>query len=228
MRKKATMTILLASLYVFAVRPASAVNKETLEMMQQLDHIRQLLEATQKTVQELKSQVDALNAGAARFEQNQAQLQTQIIRQQRKLDDLDEMLSSTRLANEQHFANLHKALGQYRDEQQKAFNTLTGQTPTVVTTETAAPAPRPAASAPAAPPEGYVTDVKGDVITIDWGSSKGMQPGSRLAFYKASDKATRAGEIEITEVMDSDSSRARIVAINPGLKPEFGDIVRTE
>jgi hypothetical protein len=49
-----------------------------------------------------------------------------------------------------------------------------------------------------------------------------------LALYKASDPNTRVGVIEIIQVIDAGTSRAQIVEVNPGVKPEFSDVVRLE
>jgi hypothetical protein len=63
---------------------------------------------------------------------------------------------------------------------------------------------------------------------IDMGSAQGIQPGTRLAVYKAADPNTRVGVIEVTQVVDTGNSRARIVTMNAGVKPDFSDIVRVE
>jgi hypothetical protein len=63
---------------------------------------------------------------------------------------------------------------------------------------------------------------------IDMGSVQGIQPGAQLAVYKATDPNTRVGVIEVTQVVDSGNSRAHIVTMNAGVKPEFGDIIRVQ
>ena len=63
---------------------------------------------------------------------------------------------------------------------------------------------------------------------IDMGSAQGLQQGTRLAVYKATDVNTRVGVIEVTQVVDTGNSRARIVTMNAGVKPEFSDVVRVE
>jgi hypothetical protein len=63
---------------------------------------------------------------------------------------------------------------------------------------------------------------------IDMGSAQGIQQGSRLAVYKATDPNTRVGVIEVTQVVDSGNSRARIVTMNSGVQPEFSDVVCVE
>jgi hypothetical protein len=75
--------------------------------------------------------------------------------------------------------------------------------------------------------QGYVTAVEGDSVTLDVGSSQGIHQGAHLALYKASDPHTRVGVIEIIQV-DAGTSRAKIVTKDPGVRPEFSDVVRLE
>lgn len=181
-------------------------------------------------VRGLKSQVEALTAQLTELRQNQAQVQTAIIRQQRSLQDMDQLLSSLRISSEENFSGLKTAVSQLRADQQKAFLALTGQpaqpaagTPEVATT----PRPGPMVSTPPVV-QGYITVVEGNTLTVDLGSAQGLHPGSRLAVYKASDQNTRVGVLEVTQVVDGGNSRARIVTLNPGVRPEFSDLVRLE
>lgn len=185
----------------------------------------------QDQITTLKTQLETQGTHLAELRQSQAQLQAVIIRQQRALQDIDQLLSSFRLGNEENFSNLKTALTQLRTEQQKAFSSLTGQSAQAgAGTVEVVPTPRPAAGLPAAPPtiQGYVTLVQGDMVTVDLGSGRGLHPGSRLALYKATDQNTRVGVLEVTEVVDAGNSRARIVTMNSGVRPDFSDIVRLE
>src|SRR2546425_694816 len=76
--------------------------------------------------------------------------------------------------------------------------------------------------------QGYVTNLDRNEVVIDQGSGKGLRVGSRLAFFKATDPTTRVGELEVTVVTGAGSSRARILTMAAGVRPEFGDIVRLE
>jgi hypothetical protein len=180
-------------------------------------------------MQALGNQVAALNAQLAELKQNQAQLQAVTIRQQRALQDLDQMLSSLRIGNEENFANLKTALTELRTETENAVKKLTGQAATQPGAVAAVGPAVPPPAAPARPPsQGYITAVEGGNVMIDMGSAQGIQLGSRLAVYKATDPTTRVGVIEVTQVVDAGNSRARIVTMNAGAKPEFSDIVRVE
>lgn len=180
-------------------------------------------------IQALGNQVAALNAQLAELKQNQAQLQAVTIRQQRALQDLDQMLSSLRIGNEENFATLKTALTELRSETENAVKKLTGQP----AQQPAAPAEaaivtRPGAVSPRQAPQGYITAVDAGNVMIDMGSAQGVQQGSRLAVYKATDPNTRVGVIEVTQVVDAGNARARVVTMNAGAKPEFSDVVRVE
>jgi len=173
--------------------------------------------------------VAALNAQLAELKQNQAQLQAVAIRQQRALQDLDQMLSSLRIGNEENFAKLKTALTELRAETENAVKKLTGQpaqqpAAPVEATLVTHPGAVPARQAP----QGYITAVDGGNVMIDMGSAQGVQQGSRLAVYKATDPNTRVGVIEVTQVVDAGNARARVVTMNAGARPEFSDVVRVE
>jgi hypothetical protein len=173
----------------------------------------------QDQIQALKKQNDALAAALAQLRQDQAEFQAVIVRQQRKIEDLQQLVASLRIGEEENFSSVKTAIGKLGDQQQKSFNDLIGHS-----TQTAS-----APAAPAAPAvKGYVTVVKGDTLTLDVGSSQGLHVGSRLLLFKATDLNTPVGEVEVTEVMDANSSHARVVSLNPGVKAEFSDIVRPE
>jgi len=181
-------------------------------------------------MQALGNQVAALGSQLAELKQNQAQLQTVIIRQQHQLQDLDEMLSSLRIGNEENFSKLKSSIADLRAQNDSLLSKMTGApaAPAATPGEVAS-VPTPANPAPARRTSpGYVTAVDGSNVMIDMGSAQGVQQGSQLAFYKSTDPNTRVGVIEVTQVIDPHNSRARIVTMNPGVKPEFGDMVRAE
>jgi DNA-binding ferritin-like protein len=89
-----------------------------------------------------------------------------------------------------------------------------------------------AAAVPEAPKiEGYITDPPAegkDVCTVNKGSAAGVKVGMRLLVFKAGDPNSQVGLLEITEVLDANNSRAKILHSKPGIKLEFSDIVRAE
>ncbi len=185
--------------------------------------------ALQEQIQALKTQLDSLNGQVAELKQNQQQLQTVIVRQQRMLQDMDQLASSLRLGQEENFSGLRTALNEMRAEHKKEFASLTGK-PTETGTGPMGAEPRGTTQLAAPRPvQGYITVVDAsNNVTVDLGSGQGMQPGSRLAICKATDPNTRVGVLEVTQVLDSGNSRARIVTMNAGVRPEFSDIVRLE
>ena len=196
-------------------------------------YLSEQFKAIQDQVQALTSQLQTLNAQLQELRQNQAQFQAVIVRQQRSLKELDEMVTSMRLGGEENFSNLKSAITQLRNETQAGLRQLGGTTsPVSVPTEVAPPRGGPATQA-AQMLQGYVTAVEGNNpqdfrVTLDMGSSQGIRQGSRLALYKASDPNTRVGVVEIIQVIDAGTSRAQIITLNTGVRPEFSDVVRLE
>lgn len=176
-------------------------------------------------IQALSKQVQGLNTRLAEVDKNQAQIQEVLVRQQRSLQDLEQLVSSTRLSSEENLSALKTTLNQLRTETQRSLTAL-GVRPTE-TTAIGVTATGGAATSPAGA-QAYITIVEGNEVVIDQGSAKGIHVGSRLALYKANDPNTHAGELEVTQVVDAGSSRAKILSMSAGVRPEFGDIVRLE
>lgn len=223
MMRRSILAVFLMLLFAGNALPRwDAKDRQYLE-----DEFRALREQLQAT----KSQVDSLNAQLGELRQAQIQVQAVLIRQQRTLQDLDQMVSSLRLSHEENLANLKTSLTELRTEQEEAFAALTGRAFSAPGggTETAAGSltPPTVVSGPRAT-QGYVTIVEGEQVTVDLGTAQGIQQGSHLALYKAADPGTRVGVLEVIQVLDAGNSRARILTVNAGVRPEFSDIVRLE
>lgn len=222
MMRRVLLSVLLAAFCASAAWP-----KWKEEEQKYLDDHFQ---AAREQVQALRAQIDALNARVAELQQGQAQLQQAMVRELRALQDANQFLSAMRAGNDESFSNLRSAISQFRAEAQKSFSTLSGQP--IPTTGMAEVTSVQRAAAPAAPTpqgvQGYVTIVDGNNVTVDVGSSRGIRVGSRLVVYKATDPNTRVGVLEVTQVIDRENSKAQIVTMNPGIRPEFSDIVRVE
>jgi hypothetical protein len=229
-----TRRIALTLFLLFCVTPLASAKFKEDEQKYLDDQFKAVLDQ----MQAMGNQVAALNAQLTEIRQNQAQLQAAIIRQQHQVQDLDEMLSSLRIGNEENFSKLKTAIAELRAQTESAVNKLASQTSVAPTAPVATPPPsappevavaRPASPAPSRPAtQGYVLAVDGDSVMIDMGSAQGIQQGSRLALYKATDPNTRVGVIEVSQVIDAGNARARIVTMNSGVKPEFSDVVRVE
>jgi len=189
-------------------------------------YLNDQFKAIQDQVQALTTQLQTLNAQLQELRQNQAQFQTIISRQQRSLQDLDQMGTSMRLGSEENFSNLKMAIIQLRKDTQDSFAKLNrgsfgpstaggGGVPSVP-------------EAPSMPAQGYVLVVDGNAVTLDTSALAGIHQGSHLALCKSSDLSTRVGVLEVTQVMDGGKSRAQVVTVNTGVQPEFSDVVRLE
>jgi hypothetical protein len=221
-RRSALAAFLMLIFATTAAAKWDAKDKQFLE-----DQFRALREQ----IQAMKAQTDSLNAQVAELRQAQVQVQAVLIRQQRTLQDLDQMVSSLRLSQEENLTNLKAALSQLQTDQEKAFAALSGKGSEAgggsPEHAVASAAPVAGTAAPAAT-QGYVTIVEGDNVTVDLGTAQGVQQGSRLALFKAADPGTQVGVLEVIQVLDAANSRARIVTMNTGVRPEFSDIVRAE
>jgi TolA-binding protein len=185
--------------------------------------------ALQEQLQALKAQLDALGGQVAELRQNQQQLQAVIIRQQSLLQEMDQLVSSVRLGQEESFSGLRRALNELRSDNEKAFASLTGRSAEPGGAATAPERKGTVEAPPTRVVQGYITIVdKDNTVTVDLGSGQGIQVGSRLAVYKANDANTRVGLLEVVQVVDTGNSRARIVTMNSGIQPEFSDFVRLE
>ena len=189
-------------------------------------YLNDQFKAIQDQVQALTTQLQTLNAQLQELRQNQAQFQAVIVRQQRSLQDLDQMVTSMRLGGEENFSSLKTAITKLQNETLAGLKQLGGAPSQVpVPTEPTKPG---SVNPPQPVLQGYVTAVEGNNVMLDMGSSQGIHQGSRLALYKASDPNTRVGVIEIIQVIDAGTSRAQIVTLNTGVRPEFSDVVRLE
>jgi len=192
-------------------------------------YLNDKFKAIEDQVTALTTLLQTLNAQLQVLRQNQAQFQAVIDHQQQALQNLDQLVTSMHLGDEENFSSLKTAITQLRKDTKAGIASLTGVQPGSVTAETT----KPSSENSPRVLQGYVTDVKGnnigDIVTLDVGSSsQGIHQGSRLTLYKASDLNTQVGLVEITQVIDAGTSRAQIVTLNPGVRLEWGDVVRLE
>jgi hypothetical protein len=217
--------ILLGTFLLLCITPSAFPKFKDDEQKYLDDQFKAILDQ----MQAMGNQVASLTGQLTEIKQNQSALQNAFLRQQHQLQDLDDMLSSLKVGNEENFSKIRTAVADLRAETDSAVSKLTGQAAQPAAAPTTAAVSTPAAPAPSPsrpPTQGYVTSFDGTTVTIDMGSAQGIQQGAKLAFYKASDPNTRVGVIEVTQVVDAGNSRAMVVTMNPGVKPEFSDIVR--
>src|SRR5712692_570393 len=78
-------------------------------------------------VQALSKQVQTLATRLAEANQNQTNLQEALVKQQRALEALEQLVSSMRSSSDENLASLKAALDQMRAETEKSLTTLAGR-----------------------------------------------------------------------------------------------------
>lgn len=187
----------------------------------------------------LETQLNNLSKAVASLEKQQTAFEVSLQSQRQRLQGLKQSLLTVQLGQVEGFANVSSALSRVSSGEQSSFSSLrkamaqleqAQQASSAAQSSQAAPSAGPAnntsGNSPAqAPPQGYVTVVSGDTVTIDLGSSAGLQKGSRLDLYDPSDPSTPIGVVEVTDVLDAGDANVKAVS---GEKPKFSDIVRPE
>ena len=185
----------------------------------------------------LSAQLVGLQKAVVALQQQQTALQTALVSERQRLQGLKQSLLTMQLGQVEGFANVSSALSRVSSGEQASFASLqkavaqlqaaqqASASSSSATPSSGAAGASSASSAAAAPVQGYVTVVSGDTITIDLGSSAGLQKGSRLDLYRASDPTTPVGVLEVTQVLDAGDANVKSIS---GSKPRFSDIVRPE
>jgi len=182
--------------------------------------LQQYLVAEMASVQEkldkIGARLDAVDSQLAKLKDQQQSLASDIHANQELSKATDSSVTSLRMSNQEDLLSLKTDVARIRRD----LGDLTDQV-----RKSAAPPP---ATAPAAQPkmEGYITQVSATGISINLGSAAGVEVGMRFGVYRAAEPQTRIGTIEVTEVVDANNSKAKIVASNPNTKFQFSDIVR--
>jgi len=164
----------------------------------------------------LSARLDAVESQLAKLKDQQQSLASDIHANEELSKATDTSVTSLRVSNQEDLlslktdvARIRRDLGDLTDEVRKAA------------------APPPAPAPPTQPKmEGYITQVAPAGISINLGSAAGVEVGMRFGVYRAAEPQTRIGTIEVTEVVDANNSKAKVVASNPNTKFQFSDIVR--
>jgi hypothetical protein len=181
-------------------------------------------------ITDIQAKLDKLTDKLAALETALGKLQAQqtaLAEDQRSTQGLlkatDASVTSLRVTNQQDLLGVKTDLVEIRRNMGEIADQMR---------RSAAPAPSPAPAAPAPVPtpppsaDGYVTQVSDTEVTINLGSAAGLRVGMRFSVYHGGDPQTRIGIIEITDVMDANNSRARILETKPDAKFQFSDVVR--
>lgn len=173
------------------------------------------LTSIEEKLDKLSTRLDAMEGQLAKLKEQQQALSSDFRANQELSKATDTSVTSLRASNQEDLlsvktdvARIRRDMSEMADEMRKA----------------SAPPPPPPASQPKL--EGYITQVTATSISINLGSAAGVEVGMRFGVYRAAEPQTRIGTLEITEVLDANNSRAKIVASNPNTKFQFSDIVR--
>jgi hypothetical protein len=171
----------------------------------------------QEKLDKLNARLDATDAQIAKLKEQQQALVSDFRTNQELTKATDTSVSSLRASNQEDLLSLKTDVGRIRRDLSDLADQLK---------KASAPPPAPAPAQPAL--EGYITQASptSSTITINLGSAAGVEVGMRFGVYRAAEPQTRIGTVEITEVLDANNSRAKIVASNPNTKFQFSDIVR--
>jgi len=203
--------LLIAALALLLAPGAAAQKKQKDPVLQA--YLEETFADLKTKLSALNDRLNTLEEQLVRLKQQQEQDQADLRSTLALLKTMDASFSSYRLSSQQEMISLKSELAAIRKD-------LAG----VLEKAKAADAP-----APAGPKvEGYITAVQDKDVTINLGSGHGVKVGSRLLVFKAADPKTQVGVIEIVEVLDNNNSRAKISTVSPGVKFEFGDMVRLE
>jgi hypothetical protein len=177
----------------------------------------------QAKLDKMAEKLATLDAALGKLQAQQAALAEDQRSTQGLLKATDASVTSLRVTNQQDLLGVKTDLVQIRRDIGEIADQMR---------RSAAPAPSPAAVAAPPPPapapaaDGYVTQVSDTEVTINLGSAAGVRVGMRFSVYHGADLQTRIGIVEITDVMDANNSRARILETKPDAKFQFSDIVR--
>lgn len=251
MMRRVTLSLLVVILCNgAAVAKISKNDKDYID--DKIADVNMSMKALQIQIAALRAQMDALNKQLALLQKTQQAFNEDSKRQVNSMTDIYTVINSMRASHTADLGQIKDVMNLLVTQMgsiSKQVNALAAQggaaaaattaaVPVAASTPATAPATAPTAAAPAAAPtaqppapavtEGNVTLVEGSKISVDLGSAQNLHPGSKLSLFKAQDPASRVGELEVTDIVDSTDCHARVATLITGAKPEAGDVVRPE
>jgi len=179
---------------------------------------------------QINDRVTATATKLDQLEQKQNSLDAELRNAQNVSKSIDTSLSTLRLSSQQDLFSLKTDLTQARQELSSLADLVRKSSAAAASAPSAGAAPPKPPEPPSSPApvvlEGYITAVDANEVTINLGLNAGVKPGAQFNVYKAADPRTTIGVAEITQVTDSNNSRARIIFIRPDARLEFSDSVR--
>jgi len=178
------------------------------------------LSTIEEKLDKLAARMESMEAQMAKLRDQQQTLAADVRTNQELSRTTDTSVTSLRASNQEDLLNLKADVARIRRD-------ITDISDDMRKSAAAAPAVPGASATPAQPKiEGYITQASATGITINLGTAAGVETGMRFGVYRAAEPDTRIGTIEVTEVIDTNNSRAKVVASNPNTKLQFSDIVR--
>ena len=215
MRRIALVCLAASALFIFA-HPAAAQQKPKdpamySEMQNQFGRMTEALNQILARLTAIEGEVNRLK-----------QLENEIKNLQGSLRATDQKVSELSTSATRDLIDVKRDMTQLRSD----VVSMNAEMRRGMQQQAAAPAPAPAVtSAPL--PEGYITNVGEEEITINLGSSAGLREGMRFAVFKAGDASkAQIGTIVIKEILDANASKATITFKRPDVKFEFSDGIR--
>ena len=213
MRRFLIAFLLVAALFIPSIASAQKRQKDPVLQM----YLEEQFAELNRKLGEMSDHVAALETEVGKLKQQQADAANEIRSAQNIVRSTDSSLSSYRVTNQQDIVALKTDVAKIRQD---------------ISAMMEGAKKAEAAAAPEVPKiEGYITDPPAegkDICTMNKGSAAGVKVGTRFLVFKAGDPATQVGLVEVTEVLDANNSRARVIHSKPGIKLEFSDIVRAE
>jgi hypothetical protein len=174
------------------------------------------LSTIEEKLDKIAARLDGVEGQIAKLREQQQAVSAELRTSQELSKATDTSVTSLRASNQEDLlslkadvARIRRDLTDLNDEMRK----------TSAPPATAPPPPQPKV-------EGYITQATPNVISINLGSAAGVEVGMRFGVYRAAEPDNRIGTLEITEVVDANNARGKIVASNPNTKFQFSDIVR--
>ena len=214
-----TAFVLVATL-ALVLAPALAAQKKPKDEALHQYLISEFAQLNAK-VDKLDERLNTLDAKLGEFKQQYNDLKSELRDAQNISKSIETSLGNFRLTSQQDLLGLKTDVAQTRQEFQ-ALSTLIQKNAAAAA---AAKPPEAPLSAPATQ-EGYITAVDDAGVTINLGSSARVNVGARFSVFKSADPHTEIGVVEVTQVIDANNSRAKIISSRSDFHFDFSDIVR--
>lgn len=218
---RGSRVLILCALALSFASPAAAQQQKKFKDEGLQQYLVPQITDIQAKLDKLTDKMAALETALGKLQSQQAALAEEQRSTQGLLKATDASVTSLRVTNQQDLlgvktdlVEIRRNIGEIADQMRRT--TTAASSPAVV-----APAP-----VPASPADGYVTQVRDNEVTINLGSAAGLRVGMRFSVYHGSDPQTRIGIIEVTDIIDSNNSRARILESRQDAKFQFSDVVR--